>query len=372
MLRDLFLTLGGAIVLVAACATPAPLSTSTPAQSREAPAPAAAAKPAASAASAVVPTAAPAAAPSAPPDRQAMKFGYVPFVVLGPMFVALERGYFAEQGIDLEMVVFDSGAQMVAPAAAGQLDAITGILGPGLFNALARGVELKALVPFSYSAGELMARKELVDSGALRTIDDLRGKRVSFHIEGSGADYTMRNFFYMNGLTLQDVDVHRLGNPDIGPALANGAVDLAYGPEPVPTALQQAGIAVPSYPVTETVGQHYSAILVAGPGLLGRGDGPTTRFVTAFVKGLRDFNAGIRDRKVVDPGLRDILSKWTGLSVEMITLASTVPAPEGGLDSTQVSRQHEFWLRETGQGQGVDLTKFVEPKYLDAVLVQLR
>ena len=232
-----------------------------------------------------------------------MKFGYVPFVVLGPMFVALERGYFAEQGIDLEMVVFDSGAQMVAPGAAGQLDAITGILGPGLFNALARGVELKALVPFSYSAGELMARKELVDSGALRTIDDLRGKRVSFHIEGSGADYTMRNFFYMNGLkTLQDVDVHRLGNPDIGPALANGAVDLAYGPEPVPTALQQAGIAVPSYPVTETVGQHYSAILVAGPGLLGRGDGPTTRFVTAFVQGLRDFNAGIRDRKVVDPG----------------------------------------------------------------------
>ena len=58
-----------------------------------------------------------------------MKFGYVPFVVLGPMFMALERGYFAEQGIDLEMVVFDSGAQMVAPAAAGQLDAITGILG---------------------------------------------------------------------------------------------------------------------------------------------------------------------------------------------------------------------------------------------------
>jgi NitT/TauT family transport system substrate-binding protein len=149
-------------------------------------------------------------------------------------------------------------------------------------------------------------------------------------------------------------------------------VDLAYWPEPVPTALQQAGIAVPSYPVTETVGQQYAAILVAGPGLLGRGDGPTTRFVTAFVKGLRDFNAGIRDRKVVDSGLRDILSKWTGLSVEIITLAATDPAPDGRLDSTQVSRQHEFWLRETGQGQGVDLTKFVEPKYLDAVLAQLR
>src|SRR5262245_57246751 len=74
-------------------------------------------------------------APQAPPaDRQAMKIGYVAILPNAPLFIAQERGYFADQALDVEWIVFDSGAQMVAAAAAGQLDIITGVPGPGLFN----------------------------------------------------------------------------------------------------------------------------------------------------------------------------------------------------------------------------------------------
>ena len=56
------------------------------------------------------------------------------------MYLAQERGYFAEQGFAVEFTPFDSGALMVAPVAAGQLDAMAAVPGPSLFNALARDV----------------------------------------------------------------------------------------------------------------------------------------------------------------------------------------------------------------------------------------
>src|SRR4051794_36902389 len=77
------------------------------------------------AASGAVPTAAPpsaAARPTAPapaaatvPERQTVKYGYNPILSGAPMYVAQERGYFAEQGFDLEYTPFDSAALMVAP-----------------------------------------------------------------------------------------------------------------------------------------------------------------------------------------------------------------------------------------------------------------
>ena len=45
-------------------------------------------------------------------------------------FIADKKGYFREEGIEAEFVPFDSGAKMVAPLGAGQLD-VAGRLGIG-------------------------------------------------------------------------------------------------------------------------------------------------------------------------------------------------------------------------------------------------
>jgi NitT/TauT family transport system substrate-binding protein len=58
-------------------------------------------------------------------------------------FIAAEKGYFREQGIELEVSRFASAAQMVAPLGAGQLDVGGGAPSAGLLNAMAREVPLK-------------------------------------------------------------------------------------------------------------------------------------------------------------------------------------------------------------------------------------
>jgi NitT/TauT family transport system substrate-binding protein len=113
-----------------------------------------------------------------------MRYGYVPILAAGPMYIAKERGYFAEQGIDMEMQSFDSGALLIPAVAAGQLEAGHGVPGPALFNALAREVNMKTVSAIAYNNTTLLARKDLADQ--IRTVQDLKGKRVSLMVEGSG------------------------------------------------------------------------------------------------------------------------------------------------------------------------------------------
>src|SRR5205823_4363441 len=157
---------------------------------------------------------------------------YVPIVAGAAMYIANDRGYFAEQGIDLEMLSFDSGALLPPALSAGQLEAGHGTPGPGLFNALARDISIKAVAAISFNNTQLMVRKDVLDQ--IHTVADLKGKRISFMIEGAPIDYTMRRLLYQNGMTLQDLDVQRLSMPDSAAALGNGGIDAAAVVEPFP------------------------------------------------------------------------------------------------------------------------------------------
>src|SRR5882757_2326012 len=60
-----------------------------------------------------------------------------------PFFIADAKGYFAAEGLTVELMPFDSGAKMVAPLGTGDLDAGGGAVSVGLYNAVKRGVGLK-------------------------------------------------------------------------------------------------------------------------------------------------------------------------------------------------------------------------------------
>jgi NitT/TauT family transport system substrate-binding protein len=307
------------------------------------------------------------------PDRRSLKYGYNPILPGAPEFIAQERGYFAEQGLDVEFVSFDSGALMIAPASAGQLDVITAVPSPSLFNALARDINMHAIASQSLSYTVLMLRKDLADSGQVRTIQDLKGRRVSFNVEGSPVDYTLRLALQKNGLTLSDVDVQRVVNTDLAAALANNGVDAGVVPEPLPTLIESRGIGVRALDVQAAAGRQEAGMMVAGPSLLSRPDAVTTRFVVAHMKGIRDYLASIKDGTVSDPQMLEILSKWTRIPTETIAQAyHSGTEASGRIEVDDLIRQQDFWEREGLVPTKADMVKFVEYKYLDAALAQLR
>src|SRR5581483_3527545 len=126
------------------------------------------AKPSA-AASGVAKPAGSAAAAKPAANAAHVKLGYNPILAGAAMYFAQDRGYFAQQNLDVEFIPFDSGALMIAPLSAGQLDAIPATPSPGLFNAMARDVTLKAVAANNLTNATLVVRKDLADSGQVKT-----------------------------------------------------------------------------------------------------------------------------------------------------------------------------------------------------------
>src|SRR4051812_15643854 len=114
------------ILLGAACA-PAPSAQRTDAATGAAGS-AAASQPAAASAPAQLPaaqaatSAASASAPAQPaakPEPVKVSVGYAGAVSDLPTFLAVERGYFSSQGLDVELIPFNAVAAMTAPLASG-------------------------------------------------------------------------------------------------------------------------------------------------------------------------------------------------------------------------------------------------------------
>src|SRR5262249_58020302 len=97
------------------------------------------------------PAAPAAAAPAAAPAPALVRVGILDSIGDAHFSIGIEKGYYAEQALTIETTPFDSGARMIAPLSAGQLDVGQGAISAGVFNALARGVDIKAVAGASSS-----------------------------------------------------------------------------------------------------------------------------------------------------------------------------------------------------------------------------
>src|SRR3990172_19940 len=112
---------------------------------------------------------------------ETVKVGTVLHVSDAGIFIALEKGYFKEQGIETEMPRFRSAGDMMAPLGTGELHVVGGGINPGLYNAIARGIQIIAVADKgSLSPGRgylsIVVRKDLLDNKKVTSIKDLKGR----------------------------------------------------------------------------------------------------------------------------------------------------------------------------------------------------
>ena len=70
-------------------------------------------------------------------------------------FVAHARGYFKDEGLDVEMIPFDSAARMIAPMASGDLQVAAGGPSAGFYNGFTRGLDMRMV-----AVGPVRARQD--------------------------------------------------------------------------------------------------------------------------------------------------------------------------------------------------------------------
>jgi NitT/TauT family transport system substrate-binding protein len=284
--------------------------------------------------------------------------------------VANDRGYFREAGLDVEMVRFNSGAEMVVGLGTGELAAGFAGASPGLFNAWARGVGIVFVADGARSAPGhsntlVVVRTDLVD--AVRAPRDLRGRRVGFSVVGSVIDYMMRVLLEQNGMTMHDMEVVRLPSADVNAGLAGRTLDVAGVGEPFATMADQLGIARLWLTSEDVVpGMQVGGIAVSDQTRRDRAQ--AIALVTAYLRGVREFLPG----QSSDPGIIEIVNRWSGVAPEIIRRAN--PAfmdPNGGMNVEDVRRQQDFWLRAGVIDRAVPLDDRFDFSFADAALQTL-
>ena len=222
------------------------------------------------------------------------------------LFIAHKRGYFAREGIEANFISFDSAARMIAPFASGELDVGGGGPSAGLYNAIARGIDIRIVAdknstPPGRPGQYLLVRKDLIDSGRYKALADLRGMRIAGTAPGGSATTTLYKLLELAKLRISDVERVYLGFPQQAVALENKAIDAALPSEPSASIAVEKGAAVKVMGDDEMYPYHQIAvILYSGHFAKGRPD-VARRFMRAYLRGLRDYNDALTDGRLTGP-----------------------------------------------------------------------
>ncbi len=154
-----------------------------------------------------------------------------------PIWVALEAGYFREQGLDVELTQIAGGPTLLAALRAGELD-FASAGGPHIVLGHLQGLETVIVGASSTSLeGNIFGRP------GVQRVEDLRGKTIAVTRPNSISDQAARAGLQRVGLQ-PDVDVAFLasgGYPESLAALDAGVVDAASLNEPFDFELRQRG-----------------------------------------------------------------------------------------------------------------------------------
>jgi len=173
-------------------------------------------------------------AETTPPDKgTTIRFGYFPIAYMTPLFVAVEKGFFAEQGLTVELKDIRGGPQVIAGIASGDLD---GGSVSFLATVMARrkGVPLRIVASFGHSApGEDTQGIAVLKKSGVTSIEQLKGKTVGAMMKGTEPWFHTISALKAHGVT--DYRYVELRQEEIPPALKSGTVDAGNLGEPFVT-----------------------------------------------------------------------------------------------------------------------------------------
>ena len=173
-----------------------------------------------------------------------VRVGYLPIAASLPLFVAEDSGYFADEGLTVELIPFQSSNQLALAGASGEIDLmVTCALNAALETSRTTKKEFKVFLLNSYvdrsdddanrSTDSLIAKKGV-------TIEDLKGQPVAF-FPGSVTRVFAEIVLPKHGLEVAEIEYVEMAPPMWAPSLKSGNVKAVHAVEPFATLLVESG-----------------------------------------------------------------------------------------------------------------------------------
>jgi NitT/TauT family transport system substrate-binding protein len=287
-----------------------------------------------------------------------------PFLSFAPLYIAQEEGFFEEQGLRVEFMKMSEEAAIPA-LIRGDIDVGALLLSTNYFNAMNRGANIKIVAEkghFSSTgcvSGAVIARKALFESGEMQSLIQLKGRVLDVR-RSSYQDYLMDKLLNEAGLTADDVELVDVSPPGALGALRKGEIDVTLAAEPWITRLVRAGNAVVWIPYQRIIPELEHAFILYGPNLLERDPEVGKRFMTAYLKGVRQGSQGKTPRNL------EIVIKNTKMDRELLQDVCWRKWRKDGRINTKGLLDFQDWAIKKGLlDRKAPVDRFWDPRYVE-------
>jgi NitT/TauT family transport system substrate-binding protein len=304
------------------------------------------------------------------------KVGVLRLQSSAPVFIAEDKGYFRDAGLDVELKFFDAAQPIAVATTSGDVDFGITAFTAGLYNLAGKGT-LKVIAGMSrekagYPLIGYFASNNAYSAG-LKTPKDLAGKRVAVTQVGSSFHYSLGLLADKYGFKLSDVKIVPLQSlSNAAAALKGETVDAALLPVSTARKLMDDGGAKLLGWVGDETPWQLGAVFASPKTLANK---PlVTKLLTALERADREYHdvvlstvtdgkAAINDKT---RPLLEIIAKYTNLSVEQVVGNCAYVDPDGKLDVKNVDNQIK-WLREQGfADKGFDANAIIDKDFVKA------
>ena len=310
-------------------------------------------------------------APAAAQDRP--RVGVLKLTSSAPIFVGVEKGFFKEYGVDPELVYFQAAAPIATALAAGQLDVAATGLTAATYNIVLGGEKLWIVADKGrewpdHRLTAIVVRTDLHDAG-VRTVADLRGKRIAVTQLGSTFHYQIGNILEKEGMTLKDVTIVPLQAMAAAlEALKGKQVDAVVLPQPFPGRAEADGFGRILAWGGDLFPWQIAAVFYSRRFAADRAR--AVSFMKGYVKSSRFYHDAVLGRT---PGAAyddvvAVTARYTGAPVPLIKLGLPYQDRSGRLWEEDIGRQMAWWQRHGFIKATIPLKDIVDTSFVEAAV----
>jgi NitT/TauT family transport system substrate-binding protein len=298
---------------------------------------------------------------------ETVKLGDLAAISNAAVYIAIEKGFFKEQGVVTEISNFASAAKQVPALVAGELEVSVGSATAGLFNAVAqqapfRIVADKGQAREGYGFSLLAVRKDLVDSGQVKSFKDLKGKKIAILAKGNIQHYLVGKMAEEVGLTINDVELSFLDAPNQVTAFETKAIDAAYAVEPWVARFTERGVAVRFRTPDQVKGLgpvQVGVIIYSGKFITERRP-VAQRWMNAYLKAADLFHKN----GTKDPEIAAILEKYTKVPAKVVQTAIPPYQDPNGRPLRENLADQAQWFSSNGMQQKISIDNALDLSFL--------
>jgi NitT/TauT family transport system substrate-binding protein len=307
-------------------------------------------------------------------EAEPVKVGVIKVTGAAALFYAQEKGYFAAEGVPVEITYFDSSQPIAVAVTSGAIDfGITGftagfygLAGQGALKVVSGGYAREAA---GFHNQGYVASNQAYAAG-LTSVKLLSGHSIGVTQVGSPPHYALgllEEKYKIDPKTIRVLPLQSI--PNMISAVSGGQADAVIMTAVASIPLTQKGEAKLLGWVGDETPWEFGAVFTSTKTANDRHD-TVAHFLAAWKKGAKachDAFADSNDKPALGPDapeMLDIIAKYTTLSVDAIKLGLPFCDPEARLEISDVLHQIA-WYKQQGMVKGeVDGSQIIDKRYV--------